>query len=268
MTDYDKIRALNFSTLKHLNVSPLFYRHRLNNPEPPKAHYLIGLAIHCWVLEPDEFDSRYAEWDMLTKKGDKLTARNGAALEEWTDLHYGAEPLLPAEMENAKRAGDAVLAHPVAARVLKGCRHEEPLVWTDPDTGIRCKGRVDAISPVRITDLKSTQDVEARKFYGQAAKLLYHGQQSMYHTGAVTLRKIDGKEMPEIISVEKEPPYDVAVDRMIPEDLHAGRALCVQLMNRLLECQAANYYPGKAPDLRYMNLPHYAAGLSNQSEDF
>lgn len=261
MTAYDDIRALNFSTLKHLHVSPLFYRYRIENPEPRKDFYIIGLAIHCWVLEPDKFDERYAVCDITRNE------RN-ADYKEWIDEHYGMTALRPHEMETAKRAGDAVLAHSEARRALKGCRHEEPLVWTDPDTGIRCKGRVDAISPVRIADLKSTQDIAARKFYDQAAKLLYHGQQSMYHTGATVLRKIDGKETPEIISVEKLPPYDVAVDRMKPEDLAAGRTVCLQLMRRLLECQAANYWPGKAPDLRYMDLPPYAAGLSPESEDF
>lgn len=267
MTAYGDIRALNFSTLKHLHVSPKFYQHMIKHPEPPKAHYLIGNGIHCYVLEPDEFENRYAEWDMPTSKGDKLTARNGAALEEWTDLHYGAEPLLPAEMENVKRAGDAVLAHKDAKEALKGCRHEEPLTWTDPDTGLACKGRVDAINPAYIVDLKSTKDIAARAFYDDAAKFLYHCQLSFYQTGAVTLRKIDGKQMPYLIAVEKEPPYDVSVDRLKPDDLHAGRQVCLRLMRRLLECQAANYWPGKAPDLRYMDLPPYAAGLSPESED-
>lgn len=261
MTAYDDIRALNFSTLKHLHVSPLFYQYRIENPEPPEQYYVVGNGIHCRVLEPDEFENRYALCEITRNK------RHGE-YQEWIEEHYGMEALNAAEMENVKRAGDAVLAHKDAREALKGCRHEEPLTWTDPDTGLACKGRVDAIKPACIIDLKSTTNIAARAFYNDAAKFLYHCQLAFYQTGAVTLRKIDGKEMPYLIAVEKEPPYDVSVDRLKPDDLHAGRQVCLRLMRRLLECQAADLWPGKSPDLRYMDLPPWAAGLSPESEDF
>lgn len=263
MSDYDSSKRLNWSSLKHLHTSPLLYRWRIDHPEPPKPQFVIGSAIHCRVLEPEEFDNRYA---LCPVKRDK----RHNAYQEWLAEHLGREPLNADEMETAKAAGDAVLAHPVAARILKNCRHEEPLMWTDPDTGLECKGRVDAISPEYIVDLKSDRDPSPRKFNRHAAEMLYHGQLAMYQTGAMALRKIDGATTPYIIAVAKDPPYDVAVYQMKPEDLAAGRALVVSLMRKLEECIAADWWPGCAPDLQYLDLPPWTPGLStgDESEDF
>jgi hypothetical protein len=266
--DYNEIKAVNFSSLKYLARSPKLYKYRIDHPEPPKPEFLIGNAIHCRVLEPEEFDNRYAEWDVLTKKGDKLAPRRGAALDEWKVLRSGAEPLLPAEMEAVKFAGDEVWADPDASEVLKGCRHEEPLTWTDPETGLKCKGRVDGIKPSCVVDLKSARDPAPWAFKASAGRMLYHMQLSMYQTGATVLRKIDGKTLPYIIAVEKEPPFDVVTYQLKPEDLDAGRQLTVKLMRKLEACIEADYWPGVAPGLQLLDLPPWTPGLETNNEEW
>jgi hypothetical protein len=257
---YEKIRGINWSSLKRLAVSPLEYKYRIDHPEPPRPAFLLGSAIHCAVLEPDRFDERYALCEVRRNKRD-------TAYKEWLAEHGDMEALNTKEMAHVKGAAEAVLSHRVADQVLSGCRHEEPLVWDDPDNGFRCKGRVDAISPAHVVDLKTDRDPSPQKFARHAAEMMYHGQLSLYQTGAITLKKIDGKTPPYIIAVAKEPPYDVAVYQMKPEDLAAGRTLCLSLMRKLEECVVADMWPGCAPDLQYLDLPRWAAGLQSDEEE-
>ncbi len=258
--DYGKIKAVNWSSLKHMHKSPLEYKWRTEHPEPRKPEYLLGSAIHCRVLEPDELENRYALCEVRRNKRDMK-------YKDWLEENEGKEALNAKEWDHVHRSGLAVLNHRVAAEVLDGCRCEEPLSWDDPDTGLQCKGRVDAIGPRYVVDLKTSKDPSPRAFTRDAASYMYHGQMSLYHTGATAMGKTDGKEMPYIIAVAKEPPYDVAVYRMKPEDLHAGRALCLSLMGRLQECIASDMWPGCAPDLQYLDLPPWAAGPREQDQE-
>lgn len=251
---YAKIRAVSWSALKHLHTSALMYKWRIDHPEPSKPAFLLGGGIHCATLELDKFDERYALCNVTRNA-------SHAKFQAWLEEHPGQKPLNHKEWDHVRGASDAVLKHRVARRVLEGCRREEPMTWVDPDTGLKCKARVDAICPDYLVELKSDRDPSPAKFARAAAEYLYHCQLSMYQTGAVALKKIDGKEMPYVIAVGKEPPYDVAVYRMVPDDLHAGRQVCLALMRRLVECITTDMWPGVAPDLQYLDLPPWAPGL-------
>ena len=252
MTSYESINALNWSTLKNLAKSPLEYQWRLSHPEPRKISYILGSAIHCLVLEPEKFNKRYALCEM---KRDKRTM----AYKAWLEDNGRLEPLTADEWDTAHLSAEAVRAHPVAKRILEPCRCEEPLQWIDPITGLSCKGRVDAISPTYIVDLKSTVDPSPRKFTRDAATYLYHGQISFYETGARATRNIaptgDSFEPSAyIIAAGKLPPYDVAVYFLSPYELDVGRNLCLSLMRKLEECIASDIWPGSAPDLLQLEL--------------
>lgn len=262
MTDYSTIKALNWSSLKHILRSPKYFRWRVDHPEPRKLAFLLGGAIHAKVLEPDTFDSRYALC---------LVRRDGRteAYQEWMCEHPGAEPLNAKEMEVVLGAAAAVRDHREARELLDGCRHEEPLVWDDPDTGLACKGRLDAINSELVIDLKMARNIAEREFAAAAARYGYHAQLAgFYHAGAVALRKIDGKIPPKIIAVEPEPPHDVAIYQLSFDDMQAGRNLVVSLMRRYQECMASDYWPGAVPSLTQLQLPSWAPGFIEESEDW
>ena len=60
---YHAVKALSASGMKALAESPLHYWQRYLNPqaesEEPTLEMKIGSAVHCALLEPDQFDSRY-----------------------------------------------------------------------------------------------------------------------------------------------------------------------------------------------------------------
>lgn len=261
--DYEAVKAVNWSSLKHIHVSPLLYQYHLANPPERTAALAFGAAKHCALLEPDEFEKRYAVYDGV---------RRGKAWEEWQAEHVGAGALKPDDIERVQRSVDAIRKHRVAGRLIAACRFEEVTTWTDPETGLRCKGRLDGISPCFVVDLKGTAAAEPRKFRNAASDYLYHGQLAFYQDGATLAGKIDGKEMPWIIASQNDPPFDVWPFELPAATLMAGRVLYRSLLRRLVQCIEADWYPGAVPDSELLDLPPWAAGQGESDsltqEDF
>jgi hypothetical protein len=258
--NYGDIKAINFSSLKKLAVSPLYYRWCLDHPEPEKPAYVIGGAIHCSLFEPGKFADRYAVFE---------GTRRGKAWDEWQSEHPGVRSLKPDEMSHVSGVVAAISAHRNAAAIIKACRVEEVTAWTDPVTGLACKGRIDGISPTYVVDIKSARDIAARIFLRASAGYLYHAQLAWYHDGATAARKIAGDDLPWLIAVEKTAPYDVGLYRMTEATLAAGRAMCRSLMTLLTQCTEANFWPGKVPDVEQLDLPAYMdSGIQTEEEEF
>lgn len=56
---YAAIEALNWSTLKHIAVSPRMLKWRTEHPRPETPALRLGTAIHCAILEPERFKADY-----------------------------------------------------------------------------------------------------------------------------------------------------------------------------------------------------------------
>lgn len=249
---YDDIKAINWSTLKYMAVSPSMYRWRLEHPEPRKPAFVFGGAVHTLVLEPEFFDERYAECDMVRNaKHEKYKT--------WLADHPGVEALTPPEIARVRATAEAVLKHRIAGQLLTGGRREEAVTWTDAATGLACKGRLDYIRPDFLIDLKTARDVAPPKFERAAANYGYLAQTAFYHDGGVASRRIDGLEPPYIIAAKGTDDNDVAVFRLEPEALDYGRAFYRGLLERLLQCTEAAYWPGVAPELQPLRLSPWAS---------
>lgn len=263
--DYDATPGLNWSTLKHLAVSPLMLRWRVDHPRPDTPALARGTAIHCAVLEPERWERDYvAQPDF----GDCRFKKAKAAKAAWlADADPGVEALSATEHELAERCAAVVRAHPKAAELLRGGRVEEPVTWDDPETGIKCKGRLDYIRPDGLLDLKSTRHESIRMIVQDCARYLTHGQLAWYHDGARAARLIpDDAAPPHVIFVQTTEPYDVVPAQLSPDDLVRGRGLYRGLLDRYVECQAAQWFPGLAPDVIDLQLPPWAAAGTEDLE--
>ncbi len=276
---YQKVRAVNWSSLKHMSVSPRMYRYRLANPEPRKAAWVLGGAIHCMVLEPETFADRYVTLDAETIKA-VAPARNtkeGKALiaerPEWSPAamtsdeyqaacvaaaYPGKEALTAAQHATALAAAAAVNDHRVARDLLRGGLAEESISWTDATTGLGCKGRLDYLRPDLVIDLKSSRDPSPDKFERDAVDYGYAAQVAFYQDGATASRRVSGGGRPHVIAVRAKDDFDVAAFRLSAAAMETGRAIYRGLLGRLAECTAADYWPGVAPELRMLDLPPWA----------
>lgn len=259
MTPYEEIDALNWSSIKHAATSGLMYRHRTRHREPDKPQFGLGRAYHALVFEPETFDARFVCY--RDGKRDKRHKAYQAFLAEVPD---GAVVLTPAEWDKARAIADAVRSSELVRPYLSGGEAEATLEWSCPLTDVRCKGRVDYLSD-RVVDLKGTTDVGERATARAYADYLYHGQVAMYHNGAISAGRILALAPPPVVIwVEKEPPFDVAVDEFTLDDLAAGEACFVELIERVKRYGRANVWPGKAPEPRRPNIPPYALGAREE----
>lgn len=249
--DYDAIDAVNYSTLKELARSPLHYRHRLDAPREQTKSMFRGSAAHTAILEPIEFMRRYVVFEGAR--------RAGKAWEAFQEENAGKVILKEDEFNTAMAMRDAVQRCATAMAYLRRGQHEAALAWTDPETGIACKGRPDFVADDNtVVDVKTTRDPSPFWFQRDVARLQYHVQAAFYVDGLAQITRRESRAV--IIAVESAPPHDVAVYRL-PDDevLGPGRDAYRAMLTKLAECRRDNRWPGVAGGFELtMTLPAWA----------
>jgi hypothetical protein len=253
---YTQIDAEHWSGLKHVRRSPLHYQYRRGTPLPDTNRLALGRGCHTAVFEPDRLLIEYALF--------KGKIRRGKAWDAFREQHAEETILKVDEYGRALAIRDAVRRHPVAAKYLSAGKAEQTITWTDRETGIRCKARIDWLGQA-VVDLKSTKDVDAFKFAALVARMLYHGQLAFYADG---VREALGLELPAvIIAVEVDAPHDVAVYRLGPDEIQVGRSLYRSLLRLVAECRQADSWPGRYPEELILRLPAWSFEVDTSSDD-
>lgn len=248
MNTYTDINALNNTGMKYLQQSPAHYRAwraGLLDAESTPAQ-LFGAAVHCRILEPDDFHRRYARFE-----GDRRTKAGKAA---WAEIQLSGKAAFNArDWEAIQAIYDAVMLHPAAAHLVENSHHEIARTWTDDDTGAACKGIADMLDMATwtLTDLKTTLDAGPDGFKTALARYQYHRQGAFY---------LDGFKAAafNIIAVEKAPPYAVAVYRLPPYVLNFGRDIYKPLAALYQDCIESDRWPAYDSGVNDMHLPAWA----------
>ena len=142
------------SMLKQLtNGSTNKLEHYLNTDHKETESLLVGSAFHCYILEPEEFDNRYVyapKIDRRTKAGKELYA-------EFIE-NIGNRKPIPAHYElSFECMHNRILANENAKTLLDNATKREVIhFWEDVESGVKCKGKVDAEGSDYIIDLKTT----------------------------------------------------------------------------------------------------------------
>lgn len=248
----ERTDPVNWSTLKHILVSPKHYRYMLDHPREDTEALLLGRVTHCMTYEPDQLSKRY-----LPEPRFNRTMKDATALErgydggkESAEVFAARAALLKVEVvprdlfELASSMTKALLADEHAGPMIQGGYAEQLVTWTDARTGIECRGRIDHINGC-LSDLKTTRSIEPRAFAASAVRLGYHGQLAFYADG-LAANGVMLSELPAIIAVENAPPHDVAVYQFELADIAAGRALYRRALDTLARCRRLDQWPGVA----------------------
>lgn len=262
---YAAIDALNGSKLIHLRRSPMKYRHELDNPTPPTPAMLLGVATHQLILEPERIGD-FAVWGTLPEE----KVRNGKVWENFKAANAGMRIITVSER-------DAMVGMAVGARknlpIMKYAngkgRTEVSMIWTDPGTGRRFKGRLDKIMDARdtICDLKTTRSSNSRQFGAQAYALGYHVKMAIYWRGYKTLT---GREPHEkLLAIESKPPHESTVFRVTTDVILQGMEELDALLALLGECERTDHWPAAHEDETDLILPAWAITSEQDSlEEF
>lgn len=255
-TSYHADPSFSQSAAKVLLESPAKYRHRLTHPEPPRDVFDFGHAVHAKVLGVGlEFLSIDADDWRLKATRDARDAARAA----------GLVPMLAKDLATVDAMAEAVLANTAARAAFEAQGDVElSMRWTDPDTGVECRGRIDKAAAtdtgVSLVDLKSTADGSPRAFATSAAKYGYRLQGGAYCDG---WEVITGEQPTGFlfVTVEKDAPHLVGTYSLAPLDVEQGRDRWRDACARLADYRARDEWPAYAdelPDFAHLQLPAWA----------
>lgn len=202
---------------------------------------MFGRAFHCAILEPDRFGAEYA---FEPQFGDCRFKAAKAARDAWREENAGRVPLAHEDGVRIQQMAKKLRAHPLASRILREGDNEQALLWTDEETGLRCRARPDKIIQrlEMIADLKSCADASPAAFQRDVAKYRYHVQNAHYRAGCQAL----GIEIRHFVFVccEKDPPYNVKCYTVRPASVEYGYESIRRDMRTMATCMKLNDWPG------------------------
>ena len=261
--EYFAIDGINKSGLDLFEKSPAHYKASLSEEREETPAMRIGTALHCAILEPEEFSKLYAfapeGLDRRTKEGRELFK----SLEE-----SGKIILSHSEAELCQKISAAALANSTLSTFLSdGGSRESVILWEQK--GVQCKGRADFITRDRsvIVDLKSTEDASPSAFARSCAVYAYHRQAAWYLDG---IEQATGSkaELFVFVAFEKKPPFAFAFYYASAAMIAQGREENARLLDRYVECKRSNVWPTYPEELQEIDLPKWkkADDVNNNKE--
>lgn len=241
--------------LKKMLRSPAHYRAYLDNGVQEETPALfMGTAIHCRLLEPQEYQTQY----VVTPDIDKRTS----AWKAFVLANPGKRLLTPDQAAIIEGIAASVDTHPTASSLLKAGFKEASLIWQDADTGIWVKIRPDCLLLDLGTgiclDIKSTEDASADAFSRACLRYDYDLSAALYLDGlrAIFNRDFDFCFLP----VEKSAPFGRALYGAPDEMIQRGRRRYRYALEQIAECQLRGEWPNYQPDGGYevLDWPRWA----------
>lgn len=247
--DYFKANRINCSGLKLLSKSPLHYKHSLEQSREETQAMKIGSAVHCAVLEQDEFENRY----MVLPDGIDRRTKEGKAL--YAEMEVSGKIILSAsEHLMVDGVAQSVRSHESASKLLSD-GSPEMTVFTEID-GIPAKCRTDWYRSNIIVDLKTTEDASADGFQRSIAKYGYHCQAAWY----LDCCESAGVEAQHFIfiAVEKTAPYAVGVYELDSASIEVGRVINQRALDKYRQCIESGLWNGYPTEIQTLSLPVWA----------
>jgi exodeoxyribonuclease VIII len=267
---YHASDALGASTLKLMARSPWHaYKRGVDPGRPPNEPTLAmfaGTLAHCAILEPDEFQHRYA----IKPLGHDGRTRDG---KQWLSETAAKklEVITPEQHTTAWRQAEAVRALPDIAALLDGDGTSEvSAFWTQEVIEIEsgeisalpCKCRPDRVCEttpreVVLLDIKTCRDASEDAFARAIWNFRYDLQNVWYVDGYEAAASVAVVGM-VFVAVESDYPH-AAVPYMLEEkDLDRARLTARALAERFAKCKRTGEWPGYATTIQPISLPAWA----------
>ena len=238
-SDYLAHPAVNNSLLKLVAKAPALARAYFDGTYTVETTPSMkrGTLVHTLVLEPDEFDLRYA----IAPECDRRTKAGKEEFETFTASLNGREIITQSDYDTARAMRDAVMAHEMAALLLQGSEREVS-IFSGLD-GLECKARLDiARTDGIIMDLKTCTDASKAGFGRAAANLDYPVAAAFY----LDIAEVSGMPATDYgwIAVESSPPHLVATYNATARDIEIGRTMYRERLATLKRCRETGEWPG------------------------
>jgi len=260
------VPTLNAGTAKILlEQSPLHAWHshpRLNHSFEPednkKKNIDFGSVMHATLLGGATIAVIDAE-NYRTKAAQEARA---AALER------GSVPVLPHQMEDVRRACQAVrlqLRHHEASDALTAGKAEQTLIWQEREPPIWCRAKLDWLPNNRmaksyaglpIYDLKTTTDANPQIWVHKLFDLGADIQAVFYSRGIHAVLGISNPIF-RFVVIENAPPFALSVIQLSPSALDLAARKVDDAMRLWAKCLKDDLWPGYDPYVFHVDSPPY-----------
>ncbi|HEX7387839.1 MAG TPA: PD-(D/E)XK nuclease-like domain-containing protein [Castellaniella sp.] len=253
--------AISKTGLDLIERSPAhYYAEYLDPARPPREDdettaRLVGHLAHCAILEPAEFDKRYAV-------GPDVSRATKAWKEFVASLPPGVTAIKPDQRETAMRQAESVHRLPDVREALDHGGPEVSAYWQDPTTGILCRCRPDWVhdaGPARaiLVDVKTYSNATPHEFARQVARMRYHVQAAYYSDGFAKAAFVDVLAF-LFLAVETEYPYAASVTMLDDDAMEQGRAEYHRNLETYAQCLKSGQWPGYSTAVETVSLPRWA----------
>lgn len=216
--EYNAAEGIRRSDLWKISDSPEKFRYKMDHPEEEAQTpaLVFGAAAHKILLEPTDFFLEYA----IAPEVDKRTKEGKAAWADFAEREAGKIAIDRETYDTVKAMANKVMADPMARKLFSG-RKELPYFWTDADTGVKCKVKLDCLTylddmPV-VVDYKTCKSAKTEDFVRDAYKYGYHVQAAMYTEAVMRVKRLTERPMFVFVCQEKDPPFALNLIT-VPED--------------------------------------------------
>lgn len=244
--DYHAGNGVSKSQLDMVAINPALLKWQRAAPvDTEKLKALdMGTALHCLLLEPDEFDKRFIvapEFNLRTNQGkaDKEAFLRDVESSGMTVMDYE-------QGRKLQLMRDSAMAHPVARWALEEEGYcEASHYWNDPETGELCRIRPDKrLKRVPVMfDVKKVADMG--RFARHIEEFRYHVQDAMYSEGArLTTDEPHGFMFIAVSETIDCSRYPVRVFELDPYDKDEGLRLYRRDLNTYHNCVTSDDWGG------------------------
>ncbi|MHA7132571.1 PD-(D/E)XK nuclease-like domain-containing protein [Oerskovia turbata] len=249
--EYHALPGLSSTGVKLMLDSPARYRHSLGR-RVEKTAFDVGHAAHAKILGVGLGVIEYPD-EHLTPSGNVSTK---AATLAWASAQRenGLVPVAPDQARAVDAMAESVLTHPSARLLFEHGAPEVSLLWDDPETDVRCRGRIDYLHDSSLAvDLKTGRSADPRRFDRTAVDYGYAEQAVHYLNG---LRATRGDEARFVhVLVENIAPYLVSVVELDGLFRFVAAARVRRAIDLYAACLAADEWPGYPADITPVSPP-------------
>lgn len=240
------------SGLRLLMRSPDHFK---NGEEKDQTRAMVlGSALHMACLEPDIF---YDTYRLLRSSENRVTSEYKEAKKEFGEEFVLVKP----EIERIEGMAKSLRGSKILNYWLydNDYSHKELSGFAiDPETGLMCRHRFDAILMGGVAiDLKTTTDARKPAFEKKILNFGYHIQAAFY---ADQYRWIMGEEVEKFIfaAIETSAPYAVKIYELEQDSMDAGRKKYRQALNEYAQCKASDTWPSYDQEIETIGIPQWA----------
>jgi hypothetical protein len=269
---YHADQAIGASMLEDFRESRRLYEGRYITktipPREPSAAMEMGTWIHARILEPDRYFENLGDpLPDVAPDGKKWLRRKGSDHEKWwaeeVEKRAGRLGIDLETREQIEAIALSVLSKPWAKPLLAGTGEPEySIFWTDDETGLRLKCRVDWFRPIISIDLKTTGNASPAQFVKTCVSLGYHRKRAHYLAGIKEFTN-DSRAKMVHLAVATTPPYSAGAYEIGDTDSRMNASLGLMEwrydLRSLARCiQANDFSETWEREIMVLEYPAYA----------